>query len=55
MNNSSNLEFHVGSFGDNRWLALTVGSPYLCLEAELQEALLAKLKTLLAFSRQFKT
>jgi hypothetical protein len=50
MNNGSNLEFHVGSFGDNRWIALTLGSPYLGLEAESKEALLGKLKRLVAFT-----
>jgi len=54
MNNGSNLEFHVGSFGDNRWLALTLGSPYLCLEAESREALLGKLKRFVAFISKVK-
>ncbi len=54
MNNGSNLEFHIGSFGDNRWIALTLGSPYLCLEAESKEALLGKLKRLVAFASKVK-
>jgi hypothetical protein len=54
MNNGSNLQFHVGLFGDGRWIALTVASPYVCLEAESREALLGKLKRLIAFTGKFK-
>lgn len=50
MNNSNNLRFHIGPFGDNRWIALTSRSPYVCLEAESKEALAKKLKRLADFA-----
>jgi len=49
MDNIDNLQFHVGPFGANRWLALTLQSPYLCFEAESREALLEKVRRALAF------
>jgi hypothetical protein len=49
MNNGSDLEFHVGLLGANRWLALTLNSPYVCLEAESKEALFERLRKLVTF------
>jgi len=49
MNNIDNLQLHVGSHGANRWLALTLQPPYLCLEAESRDALLEKVRRALAF------
>lgn len=51
MNNSGNLRFHVGALGDNRWIALTLISPYTCIEAESKEALVGKLKRLVTFAK----
>jgi hypothetical protein len=49
MNNIDNSQFHIGRFGANRWIAVTLQSPYLCFEAESRDALLIKLKEGLAF------
>lgn len=54
MDNGSDLEFHVGPFGDNRWVALTLRSPYVCLEATSKEALVDRLKRLVAFVNKTK-
>ena len=54
MNDIDDLQFHVGPFGNKRWLALTLQSPYLCFEDESKEALLGKTKRALAFCRKFK-
>ena len=52
MNDIGDLQIHVGPFGNKRWLALTLQSPYLCFEAESKEALLEKTKRALAFCRK---
>ncbi len=52
MNNINDLQFHVGPFGEGRWIALTRNSPYLCLEAESKDALLGKVLRALAFIRK---
>jgi hypothetical protein len=52
MNNIDNLQFHIGPFGDNRWLALSFQSPYLCFEAESKKGLLEKCKRALVFCRK---
>ena len=54
MNNIRDLQFHVGPFGDNRWLALTLCSPYVCFEAESKDALLERLRAALAFCRKIQ-
>jgi hypothetical protein len=52
MNDIGDLQFHVGPFGNKRWLALTLQSPYLCFEAESKDALLEKTKRAVAFCRK---
>ncbi len=52
MNNIDDVKFHIGPFGDNRWLALSYCSPYFCFEAESERALFAKCRKALAFCRK---
>jgi hypothetical protein len=55
MENISGLKIHIGPLTNTRWVALTSVSPYFCFEAESREALLSKLKRLVAFCGTFAT
>jgi len=52
MTNIDELKFYTGPYGENRWLALSFNSPYLCFEAESEQALLAKCRKAVAFCRK---
>jgi hypothetical protein len=52
MTNIDELKFYTGPYGENRWLALSFNSPYLCFEAESEQALLAKCRKAIAICRK---